>query len=735
MYFFHINEGFWICRHHICFISTFKLYKQAHEMPLNLFYLLCVFLVCLCQVHVHAEGTKEIMQNPDHNGRIVLEYEFGGFAMYGSLPENRLHIRINKPGEQIYYGFGVSIQSESGFQSDANDVEYRIVDPDGNVVVGAELQPLSGTGFINSYNEAIAGPVTFNPQGYDPIKYTCNKTGDYYIEFYFPDADYGGRREFNYFDITIVNVDNQPVPGRIWSKAWMFTVSENGGDPYANPFFGKVYILSDDNIVTSVDFNGMKPFVFTLSANGTGVKNTGNPFSDRKSIPYRSTYPQYKVFLNNPDSITFPSGSFGTLTAPTQIIGTEPPYCISVTASKNGAVEVLINFNGIPGYQIDSRDVLVAKNVQAGTSCITWDGKDGFGEEIQMCSEPINFYITYIGGLTHMPIYDVETNNNGFIVELVRPVTSSTRLALYWDDSNLPGYTTPPSEGCDGTTGCHKFDYFFGDERTINTWWYSTSEIADSLTFFNVDILLDSINVIDQNCSNVQDGSIEIFTSGGTQPILYSIDEVNYQPGPLFEHLNSGQYVVSVIDSNQCSKTYPINLKLNQSIFADFESHTGDSYNLFEFSFTGTGADYFQWDFGDGHYSDLTDPDHQYAVDSVYYVKLIAESGTPYFCKDSVTKLIEVFPELNVFVPNTFTPNGDNLNDEFRVFGTGIVSFEILIFDRWGTFLFSSTNLENSWEGIADNQPLPTGVYAYVITVEGRKGEILKKKGTVTLLR
>ncbi|MCF6170240.1 MAG: PKD domain-containing protein [Bacteroidales bacterium] len=632
------------------------------------------------------------MQNPVYDGRILLDSDFGGFALYNCDPRDRLNIRINKPGEKILFGFGTSYNFDALEQYVANDVSYRIIDPDGEIVVNSAMQALSGPGFIGYYQQAVAGPNIFDPQGYDPLVVVCNKTGDYFVEFDHPDIIYGGRRELKYFDITVAGTDNKAVPGRVWSKAWMFSVSTKGGDPYDNPFYGKLFILTDDGIVTSVDFNGMKPYVFTLSANGTGVQNSGNPVADRKSVLFKSTYPQYKVFLNDPDQDVFPSGSFGLLTAPTQITGTEPPYCINVNTSQAGAVEVLINFNGIPGYQAGTRDVLIAKNVESGTSCIEWNGKDGFGKVIEQCSNPIGFYITFIGGLTHMPIYDVETNTNGFIIELVRPKNAESHLALYWDDSNIPGYSTPPSEGCDGTLGCHEFGYFFGDEHTINTWWYSTSKITDSLTLFSVGVSLDSVLVKEQKCSNVQDGLIEVFIGGGTPPYTYSLDGDNFQPSPVFQKLAKGNYILTVRDKNNCEKKQAVNVKLSTLISADFEAETGDVYNLVDFFYQGDGANFYQWDFGDGFVSGIENPSHQYTVDSVYYVQLITGSGPPDYCSDSMTKMIEVYPELQIYAPTAFSPNNDQLNDTFKLFGVGLYGFQVYIFSSGGTQIFYSDN-------------------------------------------
>lgn len=697
-----------------------------------------IFFFVSCSLysnHILAEGTREIMQNQYHPGRVLLDPEFGGFAMQGSGPNDRLHIRINEQGEKIYLGMGNSILSEDGGQSLANDVLYRIVDPQGNIVVNTGLQPLSGAGYINSYTEALAGPNTFSLSGYEPLVVTCDKTGDYFIEFNFPDAEYGGRREFVYFDVTVADVTNQPVKGRLWSKAWMFTVTEEGGDPWANPFYGKMYILTDDGIVSSVDFNGMKPFVFTLSANGTGVMNTGNAILDRRSVDYKSTYPQYKVFLNDPDPVCFPSGEFGDFSAPSTVNKDGTSYCINVSTTKSGAIQVLIDFNGEPGYQVGTRDVLIAQNVGAGSTCIQWDGKDGEGKTVSICSEPVNFYVTYAGGLTHMPIFDVENNENGFIIELVRPATTDSHLALYWDDSNIPEFSYPPSGGCDGTQGCHKFDNFFGDERTINTWWYSTSQIVDTVEFFNAEVFIDEVLVKNQTCSNKQDGSLEIIGSGGLPPFSYAFGSDNFQNLNYFQNLAYGSYTVKIKDENNCVKERNVTVGLNTFIEASFESEVVGPYNQIDFNYTGQGGNFYTWDFGDGGTSDLQNPSHEFEVDSTYSIKLFIESGSPDFCVDSTSSYVDIYAPIQIYAPTAFTPNGDNLNDTFELFGTGFQFYNIYIFSRSGTQIFSTNNIDISWDGRWKSEFCEPGVYAYIVTVKNKRGETQQKKGTVTILR
>jgi len=696
---------------------------------------LLVFSLFLISGFAMAEGTKEIMPNPEHIGRIVFDTEFGNFAIFNCKVDERLNIRINDVGEKIYYGMGLSYRTEYFGQEVSNDIYYRVIDPDGKILIDSVLQPKSGPGFIANYQQAISGPKPINPLGYDPLFLVCETVGDYYIEFYFSEAELGDRREFEYFDITVTGSDNKSIPGRVWSKSWMFTVSRDGGDPYFNPFFAKVYILTDDGFVSSVDFNGMKPYVFSHFANDFGVNNTGNPLIDQKSVPYKVENPQFKIFLNNPDTVCFPSGVYSNFVAPSTIEGEEPPFCINVASALDGSAEILIELNGTPGYQADSKDVLLVQKVDAGSNCIYWDGLNGKGKLVDRCGGTINLFVTLTGGLTHLSLYDVETCEYGIVVEWVRPIKEPMYPALHWDDSDFPYYLSSPSNGCVGDTGCRVFGYFAGDSNTMNTWWYSKTKSIDTLQLYEASVKVGDVLINNQTCSNKADGSIEIIPDGEFSPFLYSFGTRSYQSSPQFDSLVSGEYTIRILDDRNCVGSKKISVGLNTTILADFEAETVWDYDDFKFDFTGQGSSYFEWDFGDGTTTRVQNPFHHYNYDTTYRVKLIAESGPPDFCIDSVIKYIEVLSPLKLYAPNAFTPNGDNLNDTFEVTGYGLYSFELYIFSSNGTQVFYSNNLENQWDGRWNSEMCEYGVYGYVVRAKDKFGNDYQKRGTVTLLR
>ena len=89
-----------------------------------------------------------------------------------------------------------------------------------------------------------------------------------------------------------------------------------------------------------------------------------------------------------------------------------------------------------------------------------------------------------------------------------------------------------------------------------------------------------------------------------------------------------------------------------------------------------------------------------------------------------------------MFIPNTFTPNNDAVNDEFVISMTNIKTYRIQIFNRYGTPLFLSNDIFDHWKGLYNNnEALPVGTYYYVIDAVDYNSNIIKKSGSLTLLK
>jgi gliding motility-associated-like protein len=100
---------------------------------------------------------------------------------------------------------------------------------------------------------------------------------------------------------------------------------------------------------------------------------------------------------------------------------------------------------------------------------------------------------------------------------------------------------------------------------------------------------------------------------------------------------------------------------------------------------------------------------------------------------------IEVFEkcEFDIFIPSAFTPNGDNLNDDFGIPPLNRNRLLLLkIYNRWGELVFTTTSTARRWDGMFRGKEAPVGVYIYQLTMEtvDRK-KIIERKGSVTLIR
>jgi gliding motility-associated-like protein len=94
----------------------------------------------------------------------------------------------------------------------------------------------------------------------------------------------------------------------------------------------------------------------------------------------------------------------------------------------------------------------------------------------------------------------------------------------------------------------------------------------------------------------------------------------------------------------------------------------------------------------------------------------------------------------NIYIPNAFSPDGDGLNDEFKVIGNSdnISSFHMYIYDRWGTLVFESNEISVGWDGKYKGNPSPTGAYVYKVEYSFSSPAMQESKiksGTLVLVR
>jgi gliding motility-associated-like protein len=148
-----------------------------------------------------------------------------------------------------------------------------------------------------------------------------------------------------------------------------------------------------------------------------------------------------------------------------------------------------------------------------------------------------------------------------------------------------------------------------------------------------------------------------------------------------------------------------------------FRSMQDSCSGLFTFYDVTENAVTYNWDFGDGTTSEIKNPVHRFKTDDEYPVRLTVNRESS--CPDSVSKTVNPEKLLGeiLYVPNSFTPNSDGLNDYFSISTyRPCIEYSIEIFNRWGTMIYRNDNALNMmWDGRYDGSMVPQDIYVYIL--------------------
>lgn len=141
----------------------------------------------------------------------------------------------------------------------------------------------------------------------------------------------------------------------------------------------------------------------------------------------------------------------------------------------------------------------------------------------------------------------------------------------------------------------------------------------------------------------------------------------------------------------------------------------------------------YYWNFGDGGTSTDMHPTHEFADTGYFTVTLIVTNA--FGCTDTAVQEIYAYPDFVFYIPNTFTPNLDGINDVFSGKGVGFKEYKMRIFDRWGQEIYVTDDYHRGWDGTYKDERCQLGVYAYKIELITPPGKLYTYVGHVNLIR
>jgi len=214
---------------------------------------------------------------------------------------------------------------------------------------------------------------------------------------------------------------------------------------------------------------------------------------------------------------------------------------------------------------------------------------------------------------------------------------------------------------------------------------------------------------------------ISVTATGGYGQYFYEWFHSGETTPQVFVHPHTTtSYTVSVSDECQ---TFTVEGTTTVNVTVPVADFIISSHLLFEdvpitFQNLTVGGNTYEWEFGDGQSSTLVHPNNTYDVPGTYYVTLIATNSIG--CKDTVVKPITIQEEYWIYVPNTFTPDGNLFNNTFKASMVNIKETEVTIYDRWGLEVFHSTSIRWEWDGTYKDLRVPDGTYTYKIKYVSR---------------
>jgi gliding motility-associated-like protein len=250
-------------------------------------------------------------------------------------------------------------------------------------------------------------------------------------------------------------------------------------------------------------------------------------------------------------------------------------------------------------------------------------------------------------------------------------------------------------------------------------------------------LLTDQPSVTTLPCLEVCIGTLDPNVSGGTPPYQYLWEDGSTQATA--NGLCAGPYAITVTDQNGCVIISRDTLEVDW-VFKDMEVWASPD-TIFR---------------GQQAYIAATNiPGVTYQWEPAFYVVSAGLAETMAFPEQTTTFALSatdsygcrytdslkiwvkdvICREPYIYIPNAFTPNGDQLNDQLYVRSAVAAEMTLMVYDRWGVKVFETKDQQEGWDGNFNGKNCEPGVYVYYLEVRCFDQQIFEKKGNVTLIR
>ncbi len=473
----------------------------------------------------------------------------------------------------------------------------------------------------------------------------------------------------------------------------------------------------------------------TVTVSATGGSGAGYVFAWNSNPPQvgatATNLPAGSVTVVCTDANFCTASQTYTLTEPSQLATTLQTIDATCYQSPNGSIDATTTGGTLPySYSWSdpgSQATKTATGLLAGTyTCVVTDGNGCTVSDADVVNEPADMIIN-----TSVTAVKCIGDANGTISVTATGGTSPYNYSATLDGANfvfatngviiglaIGTYTVIVSDD----NGCTKTVLATVPNATIDNFTTAT----DSTSCYGADY---------------NDGAAYITaTSIQNGPYEFNIDGSIPQFSGDFFNLSAGAHTITATNFNGCVSTIPVVVLEPLPIVVDVIPDTvivplGDAEQVQVVYINASANVTYAWAPELGlSCTDCPNPlvSPFYRQDYVVTISMVNGSAT---CYGSATLHADVLPPPPVYVPNSFTPNGDGNNDVFQIYGQGIKTVDLKIFNRWGELVYESNNQFDGWDGAYKGQVQLPQVFTYAVKIVFLNDKKTDKKGTVTLVR
>lgn len=497
-----------------------------------------------------------------------------------------------------------------------------------------------------------------------------------------------------------------------------------------------------DSITNPVCYGGKGSASVLASGGISPYSYTWLPYGDSSSVSHNLNAGTYTI--NTMDANGCISSTMAIITQPSQVITTAGPndtLCLgqmgTVTATATGGAGnyyyawqpmSAINSGSTPiaptsdmTYTVVAYDQIGCSGTSSTVSAIVFDlnstNVHAFATSPICPGQTSVIYVEttgYTGNLTYQWNNGLPNGSGVYVVTPSQPTTyivTVSNLCSSVTDSATALFNPPPTIALTSDTSalCVPGDIHFFDNSI-------TGNPNDPITIWNW-------NFGDGTSSNIQN-PIHTYTSQ-----------------------NDYQVTLTISTSGGCtanSDSIPMNISAHAYPTAAFSVNATSLHlplDLLNCTNLSNGASSYVWYFGDGQSSTQTNPQYSFSTIGTYTIVLIAT--TQFQCKD--TAFAEITTNTDAIFPSAFTPNlqgspgsgydfNSLTNDVFFPYVSGVVEYDMQIFNRWGEVIFATKDIKVGWDGYFNGKICQQDVYIWKAFIKLNDGRKFDLNGNVTLL-